>query len=164
MRTKMVSRRVLAAGALVAASLLVGCMDSKNTTAPGDYDSLGMITEIQVTPTQFKSGENVSIKVVSRNASTVPVTLHFSSGCLQGFNVQNQAGKVVAPLEVACTANVSVVTLKSGETIDNTFQWNGATGYGGKTSLPPGDYQITAHLNAAESNAMSAAVTVRILP
>ena len=165
MRTLVMSQRVFAAGALLASSLLIGCMDSKNnTTAPGDYDQLGMITSIQVTPTQFKSGDNVTIKVVSRNASTVPVTLHFSSGCLQGFNVKNQAGQVVAPQPVACTANVSVITLKSGEVIDNTFQWNGGTGYAGNTKLPAGDYEISAHLNAAESSATSASVKVTILP
>jgi hypothetical protein len=121
-----------------------------------------MITEIQVTPTQVKAGSTVTIKVVSRNASTVPVTLHFSSGCLQGFSVQNRLGTVVAPLAVVCTANVPVVTLKSGEVIDNTFQW---TGYGsGGTNLPPGDYLISGHLNAAESSAMSAPVEVKISP
>jgi hypothetical protein len=159
----MLSRRVPAAGALLAASLLVvGCMVSKHATAPGDYDSQGMITEIQVTSTQLKAGSSITIKVVSRNASTAPVTLHFSSGCLQGFSVQNRLGTVVAPLAVVCTANVPVVTLKSGEVIDNTFQW---TGYGsGGTNLPPGDYLITGHLNAMESSATSSSVTVKILP
>src|SRR5436190_16043451 len=159
MRTHLLYRRVSWTGALLAALLLIGCNDSKHMMAPGAGDPLGMTTEIHVTPTQFKAGETIEIAVTSRNSSSGAVTLHFSSGCLQGFHVQNENGTVVAPLGLVCTANAPIATLEAGQAIDNTFRWSGTTGYaGGGTSLPPGDYRITGHLHAAESSAASAPV------
>lgn len=166
MRKDLLSRRVLLTGALFAALLLMGCNDSKHTLAPpAPGDPSAITTEVHVTPTQFKAGETVEIVVTTRNPSSGPVTLGFSSGCIQMFNVQNKNGTVVAPLDLVCTANAPTVTLESGETIRNTFLWKGTTGLaGGGTNLPADDYQIIGVLNAFKPILTSAPVDVKILP
>jgi intracellular proteinase inhibitor BsuPI len=153
------------AAVAVLAVALVGCNDGPRQVAgPGLGDASAIVTTIQVNPTEITPGNVFRIGVSSRNPTSGPVTLHFSSGCLQGFTVRDEKGNVVAPLAIVCTANVPVVTLQPDESIDNQFRWGGTTGYGGGTNLPPGDYTITGHLNAAESQAASAPVKVTILP
>jgi intracellular proteinase inhibitor BsuPI len=166
MRTRPPFRRAFGAGALFAALLLIGCNDAKHTLAPpapGDPNAITI--EVQATPTQFKAGETIEIMVTTRNPSSGPVTLGFSSGCIQMFNVQNKNGTVVAPLDLVCALNAPSVTLEPGETIRNTFLWSGTTGLlGGGTKLPAGDYQITGLLNAFKPILTSAPVDVKILP
>ena len=165
MRADLLSRRVLSTGTLFVALLLIGCNDATHTLAPpGPGDPSAITTEIHVTPTQFKAGETIEIVVTTRNPSSGPVTLGFSSGCIQMFNVQNKNGTVVAPLDLVCTANAPTVTLEPGETIRNAFLWMGTTGFaGGGTNLPAGDYQITGLLDAFKPILTSAPVDVKIL-
>ena len=166
MRIDLLSRRALLTGALFAALLLIGCNDSKHTLAPpAPGDPSAITTEVHVTPTQFKAGETIEIVVTTRNPSSGPVTLGFSSSCIQMFNVQNKNGTVVAPLDLVCTLNAPSVTLEPGETIRNTFLWRGTTGLaGGGTNLPAGDYQITGLLDAFKPILTSAPVDVQVLP
>lgn len=157
------SKSFLAIG--VVAVALAGCNDGPRQVAgPGFGDADAIFTVVNVAPTQFKVGETANVTVRAHNPTAEPITLHFSSGCLVGFEVRAQDGTVVAPTGIVCTADAPTVVLGPGEDIENTFRWDGRASFGYGPGLKPGDYQVTGRLNAAESHAASTPVTVTILP
>ena len=161
----MSGKRYTLASALFLALLMAGCHDEPRQVAgPAIGDPAAIFTVVSVSPTEFKAGENVDITVRAHNPTSESITLHFSSGCLVGFSIKASDGTIVGPSGIVCTMDMPVVELGPGEDITNTFRWDGRAGTGFGPALPPGEYRITGNLNAAESHATSAPVTVKILP
>jgi hypothetical protein len=157
--------RYTLASVLFLALWMAGCHDAPRQVAgPTFTDGAAIFTVVNVSPTEFKAGETVNVRVQAHNPTAEPITLHFASGCLVGFSIKASDGTVVGPSGFICTMDAPTVVLGPGEDIAQTFRWDGRARTDFGPVLPPGEYHITGKLNAAESHDPSAPVTVKILP
>jgi Intracellular proteinase inhibitor len=145
------------------AAIVTGCGGQFSAIiAPGGFNNpSAMITWVIVTPARFHAGETVQVEVGFRNPTSRPIRVHFASGCVTSYVVQNTAGEVVAPGGFACTDMVQTIVFDPGETGTTRFAWDGTARPG--QALPPGDYRVIGDLAGQGAGQPSPPINIEIL-
>jgi hypothetical protein len=124
---------------------------------------------VQVSTQQLAQGQADTISIVAVNHLPDQVRILFNSTCQILVYVRTKAGEAVIPEsgEYECIPVASQMVIAGNGTVTKTFIWKGGTAFdppGSPTRLPPGDYFVSANMDADGFSVPAFAVKVTLLP
>jgi len=147
----------------VVAALLAACTES---VAP-DVDYVDVA--VTLSRSEIVVGDTTEVRVVARNPTRRVLTFH-TNACILGVRLRDVSGDVVFQDPVACNDILLTHALSPGESIEQTFHFDGTSTWGAlpegisaRIALPPGIYQLIGGISADILSA-SQPVDLRIRP
>ena len=160
---RVVRTRIVAPALLLLAAALTTACGTTDQVAPAKYgDPAAIVSEVRVAPTEIRVDETMQIEVTVHNPTTLPIQVHFTSGCMVMFVVRDANGEPVTP-QYVCTDNVPTLELAPGESLTNHFQWNGRVSGPFSPAVAPGEYQVYGGFDPGVQRNVSEPVAIKIL-
>lgn len=134
----------------VVPALAVACVESPGIpTVPEQVLSM----QVSASAASFSRGSSVTFTVTLTNTLEEFIRLTFPTSCQALLYVRTTLGQVVAPPDgrYDCASVPAQISLPAGEATTFSFVWSGESQFGPPGSgaqLPPGDYFVSAELNA----------------
>jgi hypothetical protein len=127
--------------------------------------SSAVVLSVSASRTELQPGQVDTIVVTTTNATDQSVTLNFPSSCQVVPYVRQVGGTVVLPSGGAwgCRQVLTQLQLAPRESVRGVYVWSGSDAFVSGMplrSLPPGEYEVFANLQAQEL--ATAAMPVRI--
>ena len=136
-RARRLVQGVALAGAIGAATSVIGCSGTEVPLDPVTPGSPALELSVNLSPTTFQQGDSTQITVTLRNVSSRAVRVSFANSCTIVYAIRNPAGTLVVPGGGGwqCDPFASRIDLDRLEATQRTFVWRGE-------GIPAGNYVV----------------------
>jgi hypothetical protein len=158
----------MAQRSVIASVLLAACVQGPTVPKLG-----GGAIELKVRASlaSLGPGESDSIVVTATNSLTEIARIRFRVDvpCQILVYIRDQSGRTVLPAggQHSCVPVPSLLTIPANGSVDRVFIWKGGSAFeppGSPTRLPPGDYFVSASMDADGFSVPGFAITVTLRP